>query len=459
MCSASNPFEGMPFFGDLMKMLGAQGPVQWDGARQLALSIATDGGAEPNVDPLERITYEQLSRVAELHVANATGLEVSLTGVVSITPVTRGQWVHLTLQAYRPLIERLATSLQADADTGAPGDLGDPGDPGAGSIGPGAGAGDLPGFPGLEGDPDAFLAKMMGFLTPMLVGMTAGSLGGPLATRPFGLYALPIPRPDREEIAVVAANVAAFGEEWSMDGTDLRLWVCLNQATRQAVLRAPHVRERMEDLLGEYVGSFESDPGAFGDALGDVDADELGGDPMAGFQHLVGNPEFVLGAVQSERQLALRAEIESLVSVVEGYVDHVMDRLGHGLIGSYRQITEAMQRRRVEASESDRFVERLLGIELTRPMLERGRAFVDGGGERAGDDVLRRLWLEYELLPTPSEVAAPGLWLARIGVDTFDADLEIDLSGLEELLGGDEPGGSEEPGSGEPDGDRGDGDG
>ena len=34
--------------------------------------------------------------------------------------------------------------------------------------------------------------------------------------------------------------------------------------------------------------------------------------------------------------------------------------------------------------------------------------------ERAGDDGLGRLWSSVEHLPTPNEVDAPGLWLARI---------------------------------------------
>lgn len=79
MSSAGNPFEGMPFFGDLLKMLGSQGPVQWDGARQLAVSLATGGESEPNVDPVERIRFEQLTRVADLHVSQATGLSTSLS--------------------------------------------------------------------------------------------------------------------------------------------------------------------------------------------------------------------------------------------------------------------------------------------------------------------------------------------------------------------------------------------
>jgi uncharacterized protein (DUF2342 family) len=58
------------------------------------------------------------------------------------------------------------------------------------------------------------------------------------------------------------------------------------------------------------------------------------------------------------------------------------------------------------------FVERLLGLTLTQAAVERGHAFVAGVLERDGD--LGRLWQAPDLLPTPAEVDAPGLWLARI---------------------------------------------
>ena len=106
--------------------------------------------------------------------------------------------------------------------------------------------------------------------------------------------------------------------------------------------------------------------------------------------------------------------IETLVAVIGGYVDHVMDSVGTRLIGSYSQVTEAMRRRRVEAAASDRFVERLLGLELTQEHFDRGRAFVDGVEERAGRSGLERLWSSDDVLPTPNELVAPGLWLARI---------------------------------------------
>jgi len=77
-------------------------------------------------------------------------------------------------------------------------------------------------------------------------------------------------------------------------------------------------------------------------------------------------------------------------------------------------VTEAMRRRRVEAGEADRFVAKLIGIDLTQERYDRGSAFVDGIVERAGPDALGRLWATERDLPTPAEIDAPGLWLARI---------------------------------------------
>jgi len=106
--------------------------------------------------------------------------------------------------------------------------------------------------------------------------------------------------------------------------------------------------------------------------------------------------------------------LEAVVAVVAGYVDHVIDVVGDRVLGDDGQLTEALRRRRVEASGADRFVERLLGLELTQTQYDRGRRFVDGVVERAGAEALQRLFDDERTLPTPAEVDAPGLWLARI---------------------------------------------
>ncbi|MCB1017330.1 MAG: zinc-dependent metalloprotease [Acidimicrobiales bacterium] len=415
-----DPFKGLPFFGDLAKMLQKQGPVSWDAAAQLALSIASGGVSEANVDPMERITLEQLARVAELQVADASGLSPSHTGRgVTVLPVTRTQWVQRSLEAYRPLFEHLASSLNPEppgaADPGVP----DPLSPEAAG-----------------GDPSAFLAPLMAMIGPMMLGMTAGSMIGHLSRRSFGQYDLPVPRPESDELLLVVANLDEFGEEWSLPRDDVRLWVCLHEIAHHAVLGVPHVRSRLEDLLTRYVSGFDPDPGALESRLGGLDP--AGGDPMAQLQDVLGDPEALLGAVRSPDQRELLPRLEALVAVVVGYVDHLMDAVGGRLIGSYGQVTEALRRRRVTADESDRFVERLLGLELGQDQYERGAAFVGGVVDRAGEAALERLWADEADLPTPAEVDAPGLWLARLGVDfELPADLEVpdDLSGLDDSDG------------------------
>ena len=385
----------MPFLGDLARMLGRQGGMAWESAKQLAVSIATEGHSEPNVDPVERMSVEQLARVAELHVADVTGLGTSVGGgAVTVVPVNRATWVHESLSAYRPLVERLAGALG-------------PNDPGASPDRDPLG----------DADPTSgMFAGMLQMMQPMVLAMTAGSMMGHLGRRSLGQYDLPIPRPpggpNADQVLLVVPNLDEFAGEWSLSRDDLRLWVCVHEIAHHAVFAVPHVRQQMDELLGRYVSSFRNDPDAFEDKLGEIDPSDP--DALARVQGLMGSPDVILGAITSPEQDALRPQLEALVAVVAGVVDHVLDVVGAKLIPSYGMLTEALRRRRVEAAEADRFVERLFGLELSQATYLRGERFVDGVLQRAGDDGLRRLWAGPANLPTPPEVDAPGLWLARL---------------------------------------------
>ena len=382
-----NPLSGMPLFGDLAKLFSQQGPIGWDAARQLALSIATDGGEEGNVDPLERIRLEQLARIAELHVGNATGLPTSFGGTgISIVPVTRGQWATTTLESWRPLFERLAGSLTPPATPTTP-------DP---------------------SDPLSFMAPLMAMMGPMMMGMTAGSMIGHLSRRSFGQYDLPVPRIAKDDVMVIPANFETFASEWSIPADDLRLWVCAQEIAMHSVLRIPHVRATVDDLLSAYAAGFEPDPNALEDRLGSMEFDMSDPASMSGMQSMFGDPELLLGAIQSQAQRDMLPKFEALIAAMVGYVDHIVDAVGSSLLSNTTMISEAVRRRRVEADDSDRFVERLFGLELTQATYDRGAAFVAGIVERAGNDGLVRLWESERTLPTPAELEAPGLWLARI---------------------------------------------
>src|SRR5439155_13983615 len=78
--SSPSPFDGLPFLKDIFKFLSFDGPVHWEMARQLAVMGATGGEVEPNIEPLDRIRLEELVRVAEMQVGEATGLSTTVSG-------------------------------------------------------------------------------------------------------------------------------------------------------------------------------------------------------------------------------------------------------------------------------------------------------------------------------------------------------------------------------------------
>jgi len=388
-----NPFEGFPLFGDLARMFAGQGPVNWDVARQMAMWIATEGKPQGNVEPMERIRLEELARVADLHVSDATGLSTSISGgVLSVLPVSRGDWALHSLESYRPVLERLATALARSEE----------------SAEAGSGLGDL----GAEfsADPMSGLMGNLGkVIRPVMLGLQSGVMLGHLARDSFGQYDLPLPRRPADQLLLIPANIDAFASEWGLETDDLRMLVCVSEITHHAVLGRPHVRARLLALLDDYVSRFQVDPDAVEASFSDIDLSDPGA-----VQKALGRPETLLGIVQSPEQEVLRQRIENLLTAVAGYVDHVLDSVGHGLIGSYERIMEAVRRRRAEASDGERFAARLIGLEIGRAQFERGSTFVRGVVERAGDEGLRRLWHSERELPTAAELDAPGLWLARI---------------------------------------------
>ena len=391
------PFSGGPF-GDLMRdlarLFSTPGPVNWEIARQMATWAATGGQPEQNVDPVARVRLEELIRVAELHVAEATGLSVSSSGVLKVRAVGPSEWALRTLEAWKPWLEALAGRMNLAIAPGMPG------------------ADEAPGAESEAGGGDPMqqlFSNLPQVLGPFLFGLQAGSMVGQLATRAMGQYDLPVPRPAGDELLMVPATIDSFASDWSIPEDDARLWICLRETVNHAVLGTPHVRGRLEELIDAYVAAFDPNPTMLEEKLGGIDPTDLGS-----MQEILGDPETLLGEMENDEQRQLKTQLGSLLSVVTGYVDHVMDSVGRRLIGSYGPLTEALRRRRLEESSGTRILAKLLGVSLDEAAYERGREFVRGVVERAGEAALTRLWSSARELPTPAEVGAPGLWLARI---------------------------------------------
>jgi putative hydrolase len=279
------------------------------------------------------------------------------------------------------------------------------------------------------------MGQMFTALSPMLVSTSAGSMLGHLGQRALGQYDLPIPR-SGDEVLVVATSIDAAALEWGVPVDELRLWVLLHELTAHAVLSVAHVRARLEALLLDFASAFRPNTDAIDERFGSItDLNQL-----QELAETMSDPDVVLSLLRSPAHDLLVPQLDALVAAVLGFVDHTVAIMARGLIASHDTIRDRFRQRWIDVAPADRFMERLLGLQIDGSTLERGDRFISGVVERAGDEGLRRLWADELDLPTAAEVDAPGLWLARIGQSDGEADdhgtgFEVpdDLSGLDDL--------------------------
>jgi putative hydrolase len=390
---SENPMGGL--LGDLLKVIGSApggGDTWFDAARTLAHGVATDGQEDENADPLVRIAFEELARVAELHVADATGISLTSGGSsISFDTVGPGQWSFRVLSAYRPVLQLMVQAQQQGAVAMPP-------------------AMDVDAFGDTSGGLGGLLSQFALTLGPVLLGMQFGSAAGHLARRAFGQYALPLPWPESNTLLLVPSNVARFAEDWSLPLQEVQLWVCLRELTMHAVMTRPGVRSSLAILLGDASAHAAASQRSMVERLGDGL-----GDPST-LENVLSDPESLLADLISPEQRHISNALSALTTSIGAYVDHVTAGIAATLTSSPAALSEAWYRYRVEDAKGEQAFAGLFGLNVGQTEVDRGASFIDGVVERAGEEALARLWADEKDLPTPAEVDAPGLWLARIGL-------------------------------------------
>ncbi len=384
-----NPF-GLDL-NKIMRMLQSPGPVNMEVARETAESMANvdletgQARAEPPVDPESSRAFEDVVRAVQLLVTEATGISGALT--VPARNVDRATWSSITLTGLEPVLRALAAALgrsDGEATESAP-------------------------TPAAAFSPDMLFSMMM----PLLLGGWAGSMIGLLSHRALGQFDLPLPLDGPPTLLFIPGNVDAFAQEWSLPLDELRYALALREVVHGAQRAVPWVRERLVRCASAYVGAYEVQAEAMESQLGDIDpSDPSSMEAIAGLT----DPDALLGAMRTERQGPLLADLQRFVSVLEGYTDVVVESIGERMVTAHSRLDEALRRHRLERGDATGFVDRLLGLELGRDHYDAGVAFCRGVLERSDGsfEQLNRLWADEAMVPTAPELEAPGLWLARI---------------------------------------------
>jgi len=383
-----NGFEGL--LGDLLKAMGGTPASAWfDAAKALAVSVVTDEQEAYNPDPVSRIRLEELAKVVAMHVGELTGTDV--TGEVE--PATRASWALAALESWRPRLEPLVA---------------------AASVAP-------PIAPDPDDTTSAMLARFATSMGPMFVGLQVGSTAGHLAERALGSSAFPLPWPAARHPLVVVRNLERFSEDWSLEPDHVSAFTIARELAARAVYSRPETAARVEALLAEATAAQMAAQRTLLDRLTSAEDPE-------DLSRMLGDPEHFLEGLSGLESIGSSPASDALnaaVTALAAYFDEVAKVVAGRVVGDAGQLAEAWHRHRTGDSKGDEAAAGLFGVDLSRERVELGVAFIAGVVERAGIDVLTRLMKDAAGLPTPAEIVAPGLWLARTSLPELEGPPSI----------------------------------
>jgi putative hydrolase len=384
----------MPLFAELQKLMNwSGGPVNWDLARQGAISQLAVG--HQPTSQAEQTAVAEALRLADLWLDQVTELP---SGIERTAAFSRVDWVEKTLPAWGELIDPLAEKVVAAMTSALPEEA-------AMSFGP--------------------IAGIMGRMGGLMFGAQVGQALGKLADEVVTSTDVGLPLAPAGTGVLVPQNVADFAAGLDRPADEVRLFLALREAASQRLFaHVPWLRQQLQDAVHAYARGITIDREAIERGITDAMSGMEGGlDPSnpESIQQLLGSG--VLEPEETpEQQMALR-RLETLLALVEGWVDTVVAAAATDRLPGHAALAETMRRRRATGGPAEQTFATLVGLQL-RPRRLRDAATVWAAmDQQYGSADRDRLWSHPDLLPTSDDLDEPLDFVARQGVDDEFAQL------------------------------------
>ena len=356
----------------------AAGLVDWDRVERVAVGRLRS--APGVLSPWELRAAEPSYAVAMAKVVPAleAHLETRLPGVVErVAVVDRGEWVRANTAAFASLMGRLEMGLLDQL------------------LPPGAGVA------------KAAMTMANRWFTTTQLGVLLGFMG----QRVLGQYDLALISAESTpgRLLFVEENIRAAATAMDVPIEPFRTWIALHETTHAFEFEAhPWLRPYLASRLERQIALFSDDAARLGrDAVRQMGA-SLRGDGRRDDQHW-------LERLMTDDQRAVFRETQAVMSLLEGFGDHVMDVVGRDLVPGHARISARFHGRRANRTPFERAMLRITGMDLKMEQYRKGEEFVAAIERLAGPEALRRLWEGPETLPTPEELERPAAWVARLG--------------------------------------------
>lgn len=361
-----------------MSASGDEG-ISWDAAKTGALHMANQDGT--SISSRERADLDQAFQLADLWLGEATTLPTTGEGPKVLT---RGMWVEQTLPVWQELAEPVATSV-ADAltsalDQQAPEEM-----------------------QGMIQGASRMLRQIGGTLFATQLGQVVGKLSKEVVSGgDVGLPILPT-----GTAAIVPQNFADLGAGLGIPDDQLALYFAARELAHARLFKhAKWLRLHVMSQVTDYARGIHVDTQVLEDL-----AERFDPSNPAELQEALQSGALL--PQQSEAQQNALARLETMLALIEGWVD-VVAADATSRVPSLDRIAEATRRRRAVGGPAQDALGALVGLQLKPRRLREAAAMWRAVGDAVGAEARDALWDYPDLVPGASDIDDPSALIARL---------------------------------------------
>jgi coenzyme F420 biosynthesis associated uncharacterized protein len=343
--------------------------IDWRAVRRIAEQRLGEAGAP--LDARLRAEAESFYRQTLLRIEPVVAEEIGspLPEALEVPAVVdRLEWVDLNVATFRVLFDRIETTLLEQ-----------------------------------QSGPDTAGRAMSRWVNRTVSNQQLGFMLAFLARKVLGQYdvSLLAAGPEvRGRLHFVEPNILGTAAAMRLPRDEFRTFIALHEATHAFEFEAhPWLRPYFAGLIGETIELLAAESGGL----------------MARVREAVGGGSgHWLERIMTPAQRELFNRTQALMSLLEGYSNHVMNAAGERLLPNFHQIHDQFERRGERRGALERAIMRITGLDLKMEQYAAGERFADAVIAARGREFLNRVWTGPELLPTLDEIRTPQLWIARV---------------------------------------------
>lgn len=368
----------IPLFAELQRLLSSSGgPVNWDLARQLAISSLA--AQHRRIGPADHAAVSDALRLADVWLDGATDLP---SGITTAEAWSQVDWVEKTIGTWAALCDPVASRVVAAMSSAIPPEV-------AAQAGP--------------------MAPMMAQLGGMMFGAQLGQGIAGLAGEVVSTTEVGLPLGPAGTGALVVANLDALAEGLQRPVADVRLFMALREAAHHRLFsHVPWLRQQLIEAVDAYGRGIHIDSDAISTALAEIDP---------------ANPESMQNALagglfepqNTDAQNAALRRLETLLALIEGWVDTVVSKAAEDRMPGGQALAEAMRRRRASGGPAEQTFATLVGLELRPRRLRDAASLWWSMDQLHGTSARDGLWNHPDLLPSAEDLDDPTGFATNYG--------------------------------------------